>query len=233
MEKIINILLLLVIIMLIIILFCTNIDNYRDSKPFFIHIPKTGGTSIENIAKKYNIEWGRFYNFKNILKHKITIPECSNWHLPIRYYKDSIKNNFLFTVVRNPYERVISQYKYIKQWDTKMPVSIGDLNKYIKLLKTKNLVGNNMSFEDCHLIPQIEYFKNEDGTIHNIEILRFENLQTDFSNLLRKYNFPNMELPFSNTTKDSVTVSDLNRESLDIINDIYKEDFEFFNYLMI
>ena len=49
----------------------------------FIHITKTGGTTIEEIGKENNINWGRF--------HK----EYKNWHEPLNEKKNLIEKNMI------------------------------------------------------------------------------------------------------------------------------------------
>ena len=71
----------------------------------FIHITKTGDTSIEDIGKNNNIIWGRFHE------------EYGWWHEPFIRKHESLKSKYnWFTVVRNPYTRVISEF-YCK-WGT-------------------------------------------------------------------------------------------------------------------
>ena len=64
----------------------------------FIHITKTGGTTIEEIGKENNINWGRFHK-----EYKI-------WHQPlIEINNFKIQKYDWFMIVRNPYDRIISE----------------------------------------------------------------------------------------------------------------------------
>ena len=73
----------------------------------FIHIPKTAGTSIENAGKKINIDWGRY--------HKEYIPEKIAYHfhhhtILSKLNPDIVNKYDWFMVVRNPYDRILSEY---------------------------------------------------------------------------------------------------------------------------
>ena len=65
----------------------------------FIHITKCAGTTIENVGKKNNVLWGRF--------HK----EYGWWHeiFPNKSQELKLKYDW-FVIIRNPYERLISEF---------------------------------------------------------------------------------------------------------------------------
>ena len=68
----------------------------ENEKLIFIHVPKTGGTFVERkLAKLKNKVFGghsNYIHFKNKIK--------------------SIDNYNIFSIVRNPYDRLISAYFY-------------------------------------------------------------------------------------------------------------------------
>ena len=222
--KIVIIIILFLILLAILFLVNKKYENFKNNNTlFFIHIPKNAGTSIEDVAKKHNINWGRFYSFNINDKYK----KCSKWHIPPKYYENDYKNKKLFCIVRNPYTRIVSEFKYSHQGEQNKE----NLNKWIKSLPHE--FNNNKFLNDCHLLPQTEFIKNKDDSINKeIEILRFENLNIDFKNLLNKYNYKDMKLPMNNKSKVNLTHRDLNNESKNIIKKIYKTDFETFDYPM-
>ena len=96
----------------------------------FVHIPKTGGTAIEYAASLANITWGLCHwkardlagpgcqypdwagydALQNLSDHEI---HWEYWHIPLRHLnvlESPYKNKKLFAVVRNPYERFISEF---------------------------------------------------------------------------------------------------------------------------
>ena len=96
----------------------------KPKTPLFIHIPKTAGSSIEEILYLNNYKESRpqkilkKYQHSDILKTEYRfLKHLSKHHLPLSVYKPilehRIKNNYhLFAVVRNPYERIISDFRF-------------------------------------------------------------------------------------------------------------------------
>eukprot|EP01084_Bolivina_argentea_P172790 299282_1 len=97
-------------------------NDYIPSKLKFINIPKTGGTSIENSAlKQLNISWGKYAmrhtdHHKNINTRNKTCKNngCPLWHIPPKWFDNfdyyNITKYEYFCVVRNPFNRIISEY---------------------------------------------------------------------------------------------------------------------------
>ena len=98
---------------------------YREKDILFIHIPKTGGTVIEDELKEIYEQslWCRLPNKNIILPYPAN--NVSPQHLyysTILKYKKELNINFdkvkVFSIVRNPYDRIISDllwHKLIKK----------------------------------------------------------------------------------------------------------------------
>ena len=155
---------------------------------YYIHIPKTGGMLMEKIFYDYGGDTGYTYFRKhhiknNIVKNKL-YKHISIWHIPFLYLDSSftsniIRNKKIFAIVRNPYDRIISVYKFwlkyyndrllktslsneekklIAQikffYDNKFMMNATNLNIFIKkVLKHKQFY----TLLDGHLIPMYEY----------------------------------------------------------------------------
>lgn len=219
----------MVILILIHLISINKIEKFTNKKElFFIHIPKNAGTSIEDCFKKKNINIGKFY-FNKKKKFKLSIKNNKNnpwnlWHIPPKYFLDnSYKNKILFAIVRNPYDRIISECKY-------RGGKCNDINKFI--IENLKAYKKNKFILDSHLIPQSEFIK---GNVECKEIIRFENLNKDFEKLLKKYNYPKMDLPHNNKSniKKKISINILNKKTINLINEIYEEDFKNFGYKLI
>jgi hypothetical protein len=175
----------------------------------FIHITKTAGSSIERIGKKNNILWGKF--------HK----EYGWWHEIFPRKKSSLKDKYdWFTVVRNPYTRVVSEFYYCYPVRSKTK-NVNEFNQLIQQsIKRRSKNGD-------HWTEQYKYFDSD----YDIQVLKFENINQDFKDLMNKYSI-NIELSIhENQTKNKIfDVKDLSSETLDLVRKIYSKDFSLFNY---
>jgi hypothetical protein len=207
----------------------------NDVNLLFIHIPKTGGTSLEKyLSKKYNIKLNEeslyVCNFKKFghSYHHCTYKEIIN---NIDFFKINIENLKIITIVRNPYERIVSELFYREFINDK---NCNDQNfVYTKL--DEYIKNEKKIFLDNHNIPQYEFLINDDGQIdQNIKIFYTENLK----NQLNNYGFDDFDVNENknNIFKDKGNINYidfLNNDSIKLINEYYKKDFEFFYYKMI
>lgn len=202
----------------------------NDINVLFIHVPKTGGSSIEEyLSYKYNIKLDNsslylFIQDKRLLNENMKI-NSSLQHLT---YNQIVENNKVFnihfnnikiiTIVRNPYERIVSDlffHKLITK-DTSKETVFDIINQYLISDKYDN-----------HNIPQHIFITNGNKEIiPNIHILRTESLNNDMHHL----GYTDFNL-FSNVNPNKVKYADyLNNKSIEIINNFYHLDFVLFNY---
>lgn len=168
----------------------------------YCHIPKTAGFSI---CKGLKI---------NEIRHKV---------------KHKSNYDFLYTFVRNPYDRVVSAFFYLKNGGINHE-DRNDKNKFIKNLSFDEFVLNNLeeaSKKQKHFKPQT-YWVPEGA--HFIGF--YENLHEDFNLLKHKLNKPNAELGLHNKTKKRKDYKECfaNKKVIDKVLDVYKNDFETFGY---
>ncbi|WP_107670778.1 sulfotransferase family 2 domain-containing protein [Cyanothece sp. BG0011] len=165
-----------------------------DKKFLFIHVPKTGGNSIQNILKNYSedqivihgnhqdgIERFEVRNKKyEVTKHS-TLAHYQRILEPQLYRK-----LFKFSTIRNPYDQMISWYfsphRGITQWVREDFIRLVEetpkLREYIKLPKTpflKNTISR-LGF------PFNLNYSKLDGDINFL--IRFEHLDEDFKKSL-------------------------------------------------
>jgi hypothetical protein len=135
----------------------------------------------------------------------------------------------IITVVRNPYDRVISDLYFNNFLSYKIIPTKGKVYKQLKLY-----------FEICntfdnHKTPQYMFLLDEHGKmLNNIHIMKTETLTRD----MRNYGYSNFNL-HSNTTNVQLQQSStkyaslLNDKAIALINEYYKEDFHYFGYNML
>jgi hypothetical protein len=186
----------------------------------FIHIPKTGGSSIEKLFDLQH--WDNFYTpvMANCIQgcwfspqhftHKMMMgfkPECSDW--------------FSFTIVRNPYNKIVSEFFYAcKNW-YKISMTKFDENKFLEWFE-----NDLLKFDMDHKLPQ-HFFLDEPVDF----ILKFENLEADFQKLL---NILNIEAELIHENKSDIDkkniVESLSKRSKELIYEVFRNDFEIFGY---
>tara|TARA_Y100000991_G_C21961167_1_gene344568 strand:+ start:196 stop:903 length:708 start_codon:yes stop_codon:yes gene_type:complete len=182
-------------------------------KFLFIHIPKTGGTSFREI----------FFNFKYIDHFN-----CLN-----HSYKNENKKKI--TIVRNPYDRCLSAYLYLKKGGMKNDL---DLNYQKKLLKYNTFkdflidlnILTNKEKKIIHLVPQYKFIEDDSGILVD-KILYLENIDNDIKKLCKELNIkcpPKFLKKNTNKHKDYKTYYD--KETQDLVYNFYKRDFELLGY---
>ena len=181
----------------------------RTQKWAFIHIPKTGGTSLTNIL------------------NNIDNTEIISVHDSIRVL--DVENYFIFTVVRNPFTRLVSAYTHrVRKDEFKY-----DFQSFIK------------NYDENHLdtLPQSYYINEGASEKKKIScILRYEKYEEDVKDLLKKLNY-NSDIPHLNRNPIYDKHPNLNQEKyysafytedwmIELVRERYKNDFKIFNYGM-
>ena len=182
----------------------------------FVHIPKCGGCSVAR--PQYYKRFGHDLRNENF-----------------KYYKDSTlrKNSqFSFTFVRNPWERLISSYKYLSNGGN----NINDLKDYNNLFSKHGSLKNTILnwdvsyFNQIHFKPQCDWICDDTKNIIVDFVGRFENLQKDYDTVCDKIGIPRQELPHENKTTHKHYTEYYDDETRQIVAEKYAKDIEYFDY---
>lgn len=197
---------------------------YSDINTLFIHIPKTGGTSLETYLKKKSTQelfTDKPYNNKLIYPYNNYSLQHQTYRT-LYYYRELLNIDFnddlkIVTIVRNPYTRSISDLFW---------------RKSININSTKNEVYEQLRYNimmnyDNHTLQQYKFICDEKKVINKISIFKTETLTND----LHKYGYTNFETKLNTSDLSIVNYMDyLNNDSIQLINNYYYMDFELFNY---
>lgn len=175
-------------------------------KPLFIHIPKAGGTSISKILVKYNKD------MSGCLHRTVT-------HYP-KKYRDSC---FVFTFIRNPYDRILSAHKYLtgkhgNSGDTKFGATLSpDFKHFVKKQLKDNIDWLHFKPIVCWLNDEVDF------------IGRLENYVNDFNIVCTKTGIT-QQLPHKNKSKHKHYTTYYDDETRMIVAEKYADDIERFGY---
>jgi len=177
----------------------------------FVHINKTAGTSV-----------GRAIGLP--VKDHLTAKEIIG-----RIGKQNWNSAYKFTVIRNPWDKVVSLYEYRRK-KNKTQIASGGIRftEWVKLTHTENrnpfYYNNVKSFQ-----PQVEWLKDDEGDITIDFVARFETLGADFEQIREAIGCA-AELPHLNASSRKSYRDYYTDETREIVARWYREDIEFFNY---
>jgi len=207
-------------------------------KTLFVHIPKCAGTSVEkmlDMSTPNEYFFGESTNLSRIYipKEKFNEEEYTNCvnkppqHMTYSEMCKVISNFdslFKFSIVRNPYSRLVSEYEYVKshtilQYGMKNIGTFAELVECLEYEKSKRI-----KLFYGHLETQTSYLENFDGKIY-----RFENIQECMDDL-KQYS-PVTIVPHANKREYSKPYMEYyTPELLEKVQKFYMEDFTNFNY---
>ncbi len=186
----------------------------------FIHIPRTGGSSIEvvfDLQHKECLFEGRFA----VQCNNIYFAPQHVTHMMIDYLKPEASDYFSFTIVRNPFTKLISEYFYINRIFHKKPLEKFEEDKFYDWIKT-----DLVEFDIDHKMPQIVFLDREVDLI-----IRFEEIEKGFREL-NDHLGTNYKLIHNNSSgidKEAIVAS-LDDRTRNLILKIFERDFKVLNY---
>jgi hypothetical protein len=246
---------------------CTPLEN--PPRLELVHIPKTGGSSLELLAAENGIPWSVCHwrpwcdedgqikcpNYTAVDSQNMhNVFPVANWHVPPMYFDAANDDNDtaiatfnpyrdnttrLFVVVRDPYDCIVSEYKYFPSWlkkDGWDRANATQLNQWVlrTLSHIKNAQPGSKPYfvRDAHMVPQYDYIR---GNEHRMHILRQERLAHEFTCLAHVFQLPEAmvvakNLMHSNRGAGSLSKHDLSPNALRLIEQVYAEDFRLLEY---
>lgn len=202
----------------------------HEHKFIFIHIPKTGGTSVETFFMPSIKD-----RIKNVYGSSPLQPDnqahLKFYHLQIQYPHLNFDEYFKFAVVRNPWDRVVSNFFHTKRKQRK------DLRKFLGFGMSKDFTFNEFVEKIQHLKKQHPHYDEQWSFLidkqekFNMDyIARMENLENDFMKICKKLKIADSKIPHVNKAKRGSYVKYYNDETKQIVAEKYARDIEYFNY---
>ncbi len=183
-------------------------NKYLD-RFIFIHINKTGGSSIEKALKLP-------------LEHKTALEKIKEIG---RARWDS---KLTFTVVRNPWDKVVSHYHYrVQRNHPSLRDNPIEFNQWVKLAYGDN---DPLYYDKPRMfMPQIKWIEDQKGNILVDEIVHFERLESELNKALNKVGV-SVSLPHVKKSRHGSYRDYYNDETIEIVHNWFKRDIEMFGY---
>jgi len=153
-------------------------------------------------------------------------------HSNYKYYKNLFGeqkfNNYLkFSIVRNPYTKIISEYFYLPNRGHKSNRTFDEFLEYTKTIVKNRRYNNNDLYRD-HYKPQYTYICDSNYKIKVDKLFYFEKYYEVDEFLLKNFNITDKRIYLKGEYDKSDIV--LNAAQKETIYEIYKEDFDIFKY---
>jgi hypothetical protein len=183
-------------------------------KFIFVHIPKTGGTSL---ARALNPSF----------------PVNGNKHQDAMYFKEKCPDNFhsyfKFSLVRNPWARAVS-YFHFKKHRKRLAhdMTFGEFCNILINGKDSPRVRDVNFF--LHGRPALDFLCDETGNSTMDFIGTLENFQVDFDFICNKIGIPQKQLPHTFKTKHKHYTEYYDDETKELVAEKYANDIEYFGY---
>ncbi len=194
-----------------------------DSRKFiFFAAGKTGTTTLESILRPYEtpqqVSPEDYEKYNNNMPPAIFKPrmDSAKWS---QYFK--------FSVVRNPWDWVVSNYiQNVTQDQGTMLERKFTKQDILDLSRMLSLRGITWSKHRT----QLAFLTDADGKVLVDFVAKFENLQNDADYIFKRIGIPPAVLPRKNTSRHHHYSWYYGPETIQLVYDLYKVDVDHFGY---
>jgi hypothetical protein len=194
---------------------------------YYVRIPKTGSTSMLRALE--DVGGVNIYHEENLGHHFEHVQEIDYIQQGLAAVQRSLwgedrwEECFTFAFVRNPWDRCVSNWKYL--------LSKREFKQYLN--KARSAIKKKQPFHDrlrWHALPQFRHLVDDNGEYLVDFVGRFENMEQDFAYICSQLGVENIQLPHVNKTKHDHYSKYYDQELIDRVVELYIEDIEFFGY---
>jgi len=213
-----------------------------DEEVLFVHIPKNAGTSIAGAFRAHYEETGK----------RMRTPNSRHGMEPAAWYRNTLGKDrydelFTFAVVRNPWDRVASQYRFSvirKSWklnrvhpplgNEEFKVELGKCRASFKywlldFCENRHYWPTGLAWQDVPFtrMPQT-YWTHGHGSLRVKKIYRYEQMDEMWGDLEKRFNIKRLH---ENGTSSGEQYRDYyDDETRAYIEEHYRDDIDRFGY---
>ncbi len=185
----------------------------HDLKLIFIHVHRTGGSTIRNLLKQ---ELGS--KIENISQHGNAMSSES-------VFLEKHADYFRFGFVRNPWDRLLSWYSLINKWDP--------LNIELERLRFEEFLELDLSAkqgDDFFHYNQLDYFPLLNDSLNSIKIYRYEKFEDETNEIFGLLGHPLKKIPITNNTSIKDYKDFYTERSKELVKQKCHKDITYFKY---
>lgn len=189
----------------------------------YIHVPKTGGSSIEHffLANGFRAEFLDFKPDFSFNDYRMCSPQHMHAALLLALIRPE-RMRYIFMTVRHPLSRIISEYKMQVRVNGEARALGPWVERQFGLYRIEKMTSDNHIRPQCEfVIPGCEVFKQEGG-LGPALVLRIEQ-RTGLFLAHRRIGGENAD--------DGLIIDEAEAESIrPMVEDFYRQDYEAFGY---
>jgi hypothetical protein len=207
-------------------------------KFLFIHIAKTGGTSIRAALRYY--KWADPYRIplfflsriSSLTHHRLgcKIPRHAKAVAAYEMLPRELFNElFKFAFVRNPWDLQVSSYHHLMRERPRLLVGIDDFGTFLRWKLDPN--RNYHYIVDTSIELQSDYVVDLNGNIIVDYIGRYERLEEDFREACKKIGISPPNLPHKRRAKNRIAYQKyFTADTAKLVAEYFRRDIEMFDY---
>jgi hypothetical protein len=217
----------------------------HEHKVIFIHIPKTGGQSVEQMfVDDLGLTWAE--RGPHLTLSPNDDPALGPERLAHLYAEEYVSKGYVtqkqwdsyltFAVVRNPYERIVSEYFYRSKIYPAWQFWRRSGKQFWRYAGPEKFLAqaDNDDFTDGarHVVPQARYVCDSQGKVIVDHIIYFEEMRPKVEALLKDVLKTPRGMPYRNKTKSGTTWQKkrVHKTYRPWIAERHAEDFDLFGY---
>jgi hypothetical protein len=193
-----------------------SLRHFYNNQCVFVHITKSAGTSLALSL------------FGELPYH------YTAWQYRVIYGHKNFNRFFKFTFVRNPWDRLYSSFSYLKgggwnkedtSWAEKNLAGVESFDDFVM-----NWLSEDKLHEHIHFWPQSEFICDQKNAPLIDYLGYFENINQDFSHILKQLNLPQKKLKHTNASKRKTYDQVYTPQMIDKVASLYEQDIHNFGY---